>query len=172
MDLILFLFIINRYPLPDLSEEDEGTPKEMYYRAAQLGASYQGRASNKICARFYPTCPHNAEQLINIFVSEDVQSNEIDTQTLPANHLHPPSSSPARLPFFVHHLQTPHTKLQSKPVQQQQQQQRPRQQAQQQFPQQQQRKPIKNIRPPQIPRPISATPIPTLRQRFVASPAA
>lgn len=167
--------MFHRYPLPDLSEEDEGTPKEMYYRAAQLGASYQGRASNKICARFYPTCPHNAEQLINIFVSEDVQSNEIDTQTIPANHLHPPSSSPARLPFFVHHLQTPQTKLQStKPVQQQQQQQRQRQPAQQQFPQQQQqqRKPIKNIRPPQIPRPTSATPVPTLRQRFVASPAA
>ncbi len=167
--------MIHRYPLPDLSEEDEGTPKEMYYRAAQLGASYQGRASNKICARFYPTCPHNAEQLINIFVSEDVQSNEIDTQTIPANHLHPPSSSPARLPFFVHHLQTPQTKLQSKPVQpqQQQQQQRLRQPAQQQFPQQQQqRKPIKNIRPPQIPRPTPATPVPTLRQRFVASPAA
>lgn len=82
-----------------MSEEDEGTPRETYYRAAQLGASYQGRASNKICARFYPTCPHDAEQLINIFVTEDVNTNEIDTENRIAVHLRPPQTS-AHLPFY------------------------------------------------------------------------
>lgn len=139
-----------------LSEEEEGTPKEMYYRAAQLGASYQGRASNKVCARFYPTCPHNAEELIHIFVSEDIQTNEIDSENRPANHLQPPQSS-ARLPFYQIRQPT------VTPVQ-----------------------PLKPavFRPSpqlanapkatqQVRRPSAAVPAaPSLRQRFVAAPAA
>lgn len=97
-DLVLILIFHNRYPLPELSDEDRGTPKEMYYRAAQVGASYQGRANSNICARFYPTCPHNSEQLINIFVNDEVNTNEIDTDR-PSNHLQPPKST-ARLPFY------------------------------------------------------------------------
>ena len=146
-----------RYPLPELSEEDEGTPKEMYYRAAQLGASYQGRASSQICARFYPSCPHNAEELINIFVSEDVQTNEIDTQ--PANHLQPPSSS-AKLPFFIHPRQVVQHQ-QQKPIVTQQQ---PRHQQ----PQQQQRaQPVRSSPIGQQQRPTVA-PTSSLRQRLVA----
>lgn len=94
------LFFICRYPLSALSEEDEGTPKEMYYRAAQLGTAYEGRPNNRVCARYYSACPHNADQLINIFVTEDVQTNEIDTTDhRPSAHLQPPQSS-ANLPFY------------------------------------------------------------------------
>ncbi|EFX88816.1 hypothetical protein DAPPUDRAFT_304809 [Daphnia pulex] len=93
------------YPLSALSEEDEGTPKEMYYRAAQLGTAYEGRPNNRVCARYYSACPHNADQLINIFVTEDVQTNEIDTTDhRPSAHLQPPQSS-ANLPFY--HSQSP-----------------------------------------------------------------
>ena len=90
---------LSRYPLPPLSEEDEGTPKEMYYRAAQLGASYEGRLNNNICARYYSACPHNTDQLINIFVTEDVHTNEIDNENRPSAHLQPPQFS-AHLPFY------------------------------------------------------------------------
>lgn len=144
-----------------MSEEDEGTPKEIYYRAAQLGASYQGRASNKVavCARFYPTCPHNAEQLIHIFVTEDIQTNEIDTNDQPADHLQPPQSS-ARLPFYqvrqpapaVTPSQSPLKQTVIKPVHQQ-------------------TSAVKASHQ-QARRPVVAVPVTPLRQRFVASPAA
>lgn len=142
-----------------MNEEDEGTPKEMYYRAAQLGASYQGRANNKVCARFYPTCPHNAEQLIHIFVTEDVQTNEIDTDNRPAAHLQPPQTS-ARLPFFQPRqpIQTP---IQThKPIVK---------------PGQQQVSAVKPVQQQQIRRPVVVAPTnvsPQQRQRFVAAPAA
>lgn len=142
-----------------MSEEDEGTPKEMYYRAAQLGASYQGRGNNKVCARFYPTCPHNAEQLIHIFVTEDVQTNEIDTDNRPAAHLQPPQTS-ARLPFFQPRqpLQTP---IQAqKPIVK---------------PVHQQVPAVKTVHQQQVRRPVVAgnpNASPQQRQRFVAAPAA
>ena len=106
------LSLLCSYPLPPLSQEDEGTPKELYYRAAQIGASYQGRASIHVCARFYPTCPHNAKELINIFVTEDVQTNEIDNNDQPSSHLRPPSSP--LLPFYIHPRQ--HLSVPSKPA--------------------------------------------------------
>lgn len=81
-----------------ISEEDKDTPKESYYRAAQLGASQQGRTNNYICARFYSTCPHNSEQLIRIFVAED-NTNHIETEHRPVFHPQQPQTS-IRLPFY------------------------------------------------------------------------
>lgn len=98
-----------------LSEEDEGTPKEIYYRAAQLGTSYQGRASDKVCARFYPACPHNANQLINIFVTDDTQTNSIDSNDEPSAHLQPPQTS-VRMPFYQAYLSETTQFRPSKPV--------------------------------------------------------
>lgn len=144
------------YPLAPLSEEDEGTPKEMYYRAAQLGSSHQGRGS-QVCARFFPTCPHNAEQLIHIFVTEDIQTNEIDSDSRPASHLQPPQTS-ARLPIFQPRPPaiTPiHPSV--KPIQR---------------PAHQQVAPVKSAQQP-IRRPVVVHPnTSSLRQRFIASPAA
>ncbi|XP_057369466.1 uncharacterized protein LOC130690482 [Daphnia carinata] len=85
------------YPMSPLNEEDRNTPKESYYRAAQIGASQQGRANNQICARFYSTCPHNAEQLIRIFIADD-NANDIETGHLPFVQQRPQTS--ARLPFY------------------------------------------------------------------------
>ncbi|KAI9558859.1 hypothetical protein GHT06_015648 [Daphnia sinensis] len=67
------------YPPSPINEDDKGTPKESYHTAAQLGYSQQGWASNQICARSYSTCPYNAQQLIAIFVSEDVPADEIES---------------------------------------------------------------------------------------------
>lgn len=75
-----------RYPLTPLNEEDKDTPKEAYHMAAQLGTSYQGQTNNQICARFYSTCPHNAQQMIHRFITEDVQTNETDPDNRPASH--------------------------------------------------------------------------------------
>ena len=84
-----------------INEEDEGTPKEMYFKAAQLGASYANRAGSNVCARFYPTCRYNSEQLIDIFVTEDVQENEIgEEEQQPAIHLQPPVQQSYRQPFY------------------------------------------------------------------------
>lgn len=85
------------YPMSPLNEEDKDTPKESYYRAAQIGASQQGRANNLICARFYSTCPHNAEQLIRIFIADD-NANDIETGHRPAIQQRPQTS--VRLPFY------------------------------------------------------------------------
>lgn len=96
--------------MPPLSQEDEGTPKELYYRAAQIGASYQSRSSSRVCARFYSTCQYNAQELINIFVTEDVQTNEIDDDDQPSSHLKPPNSSVnPPFQFFVHPRQNINT---------------------------------------------------------------
>ncbi|KZS17480.1 putative Proteasome assembly chaperone 2 [Daphnia magna] len=103
------------YPLSQLSEEDEDTPKEIYYRAAQLGTSYQGRAGDKVCARFYPACPHNAEQLINIFVTEDTHTNNIDSDNEPSAHLQPPQTS-VRQPFYQAYLSGTTQFQPSKPI--------------------------------------------------------
>lgn len=94
--------MIHSYPLPPLRKEDQGTPKELYYRAAQLGVSHQGRRNNQICARFYATCPHNSEQLIEMFINEDFETNDIDSDNnnRPVSYLQPPQQSTARLPFY------------------------------------------------------------------------
>ncbi len=153
--MILFFNLLHRYPLPPLNEEDQGTPKEMYYRAAQLGASNQGRPNNQICARVYATCPHNSEQLIQFFISEDDETNEIDTgNNRPVSHLQPPQQSAARLPFY--HLRQPNISpaQQWKPV-------IIRPAVHKQQPQAQ------NWRPT-----VAATPVAPLRKRFLAAPAA
>lgn len=82
-----------------MSEEEKGTPKESYHTAAQLGSSQQGWTSNEICARSYSTCPYNAQQLIQIFVSEDIRTNEIESGNRLVVHVQPPQTS-ASLPFY------------------------------------------------------------------------
>ncbi|KAI9558858.1 hypothetical protein GHT06_015647 [Daphnia sinensis] len=102
------------YPLSSLNEEDKDTPKEWYYRAAQLGASHQGRSNSHTCAQFYSTCPYNAQQLIHIFITEDIRTNEIESDHQPAAHLKPPQSN-VRLPFYHQH-QTISNVQQRKPI--------------------------------------------------------
>ena len=157
-ELISFLILILSYPLPPLSEEDQGTPKELYYRAAQLGVSHQARPNNQICARFYATCPHNSEQLIEMFINEDFETNEIDSDiNRPVSHLQPPQQSTARLPFYQPRQPNISPAQQWKPVIV-----RPAVHKQQ----PQTNKPTQE----QVRRPtVSAAP---LRQRFVAAPAA
>ena len=145
--------MIFSYPLPALSEEDQGTPKELYYRAAQLGVSHQGRPNNQICARVYATCPHNSEQLIEYFISEDVETNEIDLDdNRPVSHLQPPQQqSTARLPFYHHRPSANVTPVQQwKPAIV-----RPAVHIVKQQPQEQIRRPT-----------VAATPVAPLRKRF------
>jgi hypothetical protein len=52
--------------------------------AARLGTSYQGQVNNQVCARFYSTCPHSAQQMIHMFVTEDILTNETDPDNRPA----------------------------------------------------------------------------------------
>ncbi|KAK4010978.1 hypothetical protein OUZ56_020099 [Daphnia magna] len=103
------------YPLSSLNEEDKDTPKEWYYRAAQLGASHQGRSNNQICAQFYSTCQYNAQQLIHIFITEDIRTNEIESDHQPAAHLKPPQTN-VRLPFHHPHQPAISTVQQRKPI--------------------------------------------------------
>lgn len=149
---------IYRYPLAPLSEEDEGTPKEVYFKAAQLGSSYQSQSGSNVCARFYSTCRYDSQQLINIFVTEEVQTNEIVNNGQLAIHLQPPqhyvNNTSTRQPFYKPH--------QSAPVQ---------------LP----RSPLRpNPNPPhmtvsksfhQVQKPISAPVINSVRLRAVATPA-
>ncbi|XP_057369474.1 uncharacterized protein LOC130690487 [Daphnia carinata] len=102
------------YPLSSLNEEDKDTPREWYYRAAQLGASHQGRSNIQICAQFFSTCPYNAQQLIHIFITEDIRTNEIESNHQPSAHLKPPQSN-VRLPFYHQH-QTISNVQQRKPI--------------------------------------------------------
>ncbi|XP_032783818.2 uncharacterized protein LOC116921578 [Daphnia magna] len=143
------------YPLPALRDEDKGTPTEAYYRAAHIGASHQGRSSNQMCARFYSTCPHNTEQLIHIFVTEDFETNEVEHDNRPVAHLQPPQTS-ARLPFY-HHRQPISPAQQWKPAAR---------------PIQAQQLNKVNTAPGPVRRPVVAAPVTPLRQRFVAAPAA
>ena len=111
--------MIHSYPLPPLSEEDQGTPKELSYRAAQLGVSPQGRPNNQICARFYASCPHNSEQLIEMFINEDFEINEMDSDdNRPVSHLQPLQQSTARLPFYQQQRRQPNISpaQQSEPI--------------------------------------------------------
>ncbi|XP_057369475.1 uncharacterized protein LOC130690488 [Daphnia carinata] len=85
------------YPLSPISEEDKGTPKESYHMAARLGYSKQGWASNQICARSYSTCPYNAQQLIQIFVSDDVPADENESNNRLVAQA---SQTDVRLPFY------------------------------------------------------------------------
>ncbi|XP_057369467.1 uncharacterized protein LOC130690483 [Daphnia carinata] len=143
------------YPLPALRDEDKGTPTEAYYRAAHIGASHQGRSSNQICARFYSTCPHNTEQLIHMFVTEDFETNEVEQDNRPVAHLQPPQTS-ARLPFY-HHRQPISPTQQWKPATR---------------PIQAQQLNKVNTTPGPVRRPVASAPVTPLRQRFVAAPAA
>ena len=51
-----------------LSDEDRGSGREVYYRAALLGASSQGRP--QACSRHFASCPYSAKQMIDIFVDD------------------------------------------------------------------------------------------------------
>lgn len=61
--------------------------------AAQLGTSYQSQANNEVCARFYSTCPHNSQQMIHMFITEDFQTNETDPSNRPAVQPKAPQTS-------------------------------------------------------------------------------
>ena len=73
--------------------------------AAQLGTSYQDKANTEVCARFYPTCPHNAQQMIHMFITEDETNNLPTVQpktpqtsnNLPKNHPRQPNMTPNQL---------------------------------------------------------------------------
>ena len=92
---------IFRYPVPALRPNEIGTGRELYHRAALIGASANGR--HNVCQRHFSTCGHTSRQLIDIFLNnEDVEANEIPQ----GRPIHTPQVSPVRQPFNLAQRQT------------------------------------------------------------------
>jgi len=114
------------YPLAGLSQNEVGTARGSYHRAALLGQSANGR--HNVCHNYYPKCGYSAGQLVDIFINnQDIDTNEIG-QGRPIFNPNAaiPQSTPARRPFLpVQQLQRPQTLQQQRPLQQKQPVQRP-----------------------------------------------
>lgn len=65
------------YPLPPLSSAEAGSGRESYLRAAHLGFSAYGR--DNVCARHFPTCQYDSEQLIDFVLDDDeIEANDVE----------------------------------------------------------------------------------------------
>ena len=71
------MLLLCSYPLPPLSSAEAGSGRESYLRAAHLGFSAYGR--DNVCARHFPTCQYDSEQLIDFVLDDDeIEANDVE----------------------------------------------------------------------------------------------